>query len=303
MAGALAQGCAVKGGSRPAPSSPTQAKVAETLRAAAGKPPVVWLQGQDCAGCSVSFLNVEQPSAADVILDKISLRYHEPLMAGSGLVAERALRETVRAGGYMLVVEGAIPSADDRFCMVGGRAFREILEECAKGASTVIAAGACAAFGGIPGATPSKGRGVAAYVKNTPVVNLPQCPVHHEHLLATIVYVLEHKQVPELDTHGRPLMFFSKTVHDQCERKAAYEAGNYLNDWNNPAQAGWCLAEKGCKGPVTYSDCPTRKDNGGVNWCIAAGAPCQGCAEPTFYEEMAPLFAARTLARGKAGLA
>lgn len=285
------------------PPAPTQAQVAETLRHAALKPPVVWLEGQDCAGCSISFLNAEQPSIADVILDGISLRYHESVMAASGHIAETALQEAVKAGGYVLVVEGAIPSADDRFCMVGGRPFREVVEECAKGAAAIIAAGACAAYGGIPGATPSKGQGVTTYVKDKPVINLPQCPVHHEHLLATIVHVLEREDAPELDTHGRPLMFFSKTVHDQCERKAAFEAGNYLNDWNDPAQAGWCLAEKGCKGPVTYSDCPTRKYNGGVNWCVAAGAPCQGCAEPTFYEEMAPLFASRTPAPGKVGLA
>jgi hydrogenase small subunit len=302
LAGALALGCAGEG-EKPASPPPKKEKIARTIEKAAGKPPVIWLEGQDCAGCSISFLNAEKPSIAEVILDKISLRYHESVMAASGHTADRVMEETRKEGGYVLVVEGAVPAADDRFCMVGGRPFREILGECAKGAAAIIAVGACATYGGIPGAAPSQGKGISGYVGGRPVINLPLCPVHHEHLLATIVYYLENKKAPELDEHGRPLMFFAKTVHDQCERKEAYDAGNYLNDWNDPAQAGWCLAEKGCKGPETYSDCPTRKYNGGVNWCIGAGAPCQGCAEPAFYGQVSPLFASRTPVPGKEDLA
>jgi len=265
--------------------------VAKAIEAAAKKPPVIWLEGQDCAGCSISFLSSEQPSAAELILDTLSLRYHEAVMAAAGHKAEHAMAETIKEGGYVLVVEGSIPATEDRFCMVGGRPFREILLECAAGAAAIVAVGSCAAFGGIPGDTVSQGKGVAHFVKDKPVINLPMCPVHPEHMVETIVYFLQNKAAPPLDKHGRPELFFSKTVHDLCERKKHFDNDEYLTDWNDPKQKDWCLGEKGCKGSDTYSDCPTRMYNGKLSYCIDAGCPCMGCAEPTFYAGNSPLYA------------
>jgi len=277
----------------------TGEEVAEKLEAAAAKPPVIWLEGQDCAGCSISFLNSETPPIADIILDTLSIRYHESVMAASGHVSDEALVKAVKAGGYVLVVEGSIPSADDRFYMVGGKPFRRMVEECAEGAAAIIAVGACAAFGGIPRSTPSAGKPVSHYVKNKPIINLPMCPAHHEHIVETVVYFLTKGSAPELDKLGRPKMFFGKTVHDQCERKEHFDRDEYLSDWNDPKTKNWCLAEKGCKGPDTYSDCPTRLWNSKTSYCIACGAPCQGCAEPSFYGENTPLYEASNANRFK----
>jgi len=90
-------------------------KVAAALESAAKKPPVIWLEGQDCAGCTISLISLEDPSPASLILDKISIRYHETIMAGAGHVAEKVLEDTIKEGGYVLIVEGSIPSADDRY--------------------------------------------------------------------------------------------------------------------------------------------------------------------------------------------
>ena len=50
--------------------------------AAAGSPPVIWLQGQSCSGCSVSFLNsVHYATADDILLNSIDLQYHPTIMA------------------------------------------------------------------------------------------------------------------------------------------------------------------------------------------------------------------------------
>jgi hydrogenase small subunit len=43
-----------------------------------------------------------------------------------------------------------------------------------------------------------------------------------------------------------------------------------------------CLYELGCKGPITYADCPIRQWNGKTNWVIGSGAPCSGCTGPDF---------------------
>ena len=161
-------------------------QVVQAAEEALKKPPVIWLEGQDCAGCSESTLATLNPSAAELILDMISLRYHEVLMAASGAMAEQVLHDTVKDGGYILVVEGSIPKANDKFCMVGGKAFRETVEETAKNAAAIIALGSCATHGGIPAAGPTGAVGVADIVKDKPIINLPSCPAKPSRLIATI---------------------------------------------------------------------------------------------------------------------
>jgi hydrogenase small subunit len=272
----------------------SQSQVMEGLARAVGnsgaKPAVIWLEGQDCAGCSISFTGSLNPPATTILLDKISLRYHETVMAASGHQAEEAYHHAMKEGGYVLVVEGSVPSADDRFCMIGGRAFREIVEEAAENAAAIIAVGACATYGGIPAATPSKGVGLRDALPGKTVINLPTCPVHPEHLVGTVSYFLATGKAPALDDDGRPLAFYRALIHDNCRRRGEFENGNFLQDWNDPAQKDWCLYEKGCKGPETYSDCPIRRWNDGVNFCIDCGAGCMGCAQPDFYDGMSPLF-------------
>lgn len=283
-------------------------RVVQALESASKKPPVIWLSGQDCAGCSISFTGALNPPAVSIILDKISLRYHEAIMAASGHLSESVYHETVKQGGYVLIVEGSVPSVDDRFCMVGGRPFRKILEEAAEKAAGIIAVGACATYGGIPAAGPTKGMGLDKALPGRAVINLSTCPVHTDHLVGTVLYFLTTGKIPPLDEIGRPKAYFGQSIHDNCRRRSYFDEGLFLTDWNDPKQKDWCLYEKGCKGPDTYSDCPIRRWNDGINFCIDCGAGCQGCAEPDFYAGMSPLFTAEgersrnIMARKKAGL-
>jgi len=266
-------------------------KIVHAMETSSSKPPVIWLEGQDCAGCSISFTQILNPPASSIILDKISLRYHETVMAASGSLAEETYKETVKKGGYVLIVEGSVPSADDRFCMIGGRPFREILNEAAKNAAAIIAVGACATYGGIPAATPSKGIGLDKALPRKKVINLPTCPVHPDHLAGTVLYFLTTGKIPELDEIGRPKMYFKETIHDNCRRRGHFENGRFLTDWNDPKQKDWCLLQKGCKGPMTKSDCPVRRWNDGISFCLDCGGVCMGCSEPGFYSQMSPLYA------------
>lgn len=268
--------------------------VAHAMEGSSSKPPVIWLEGQDCAGCTISFTQILNPPASSIILDKISLRYHETVMASAGSLAEETYKETVKKGGYVLIVEGSVPSADDRFCMVGGKPFRAILNEAAKNAGVIIAVGACATYGGIPAATPSKGIGLNKALPDNKVINLPTCPVHPDHLAGTVLYFLTTGKVPELDDIGRPIMYFEETIHDNCRRRGHFDAGRFLKDWNDPKQKDWCLFEKGCKGPMTKSDCPVRRWNDGISFCLDCGGVCMGCSEPGFYAEMSPLYTAES---------
>ena len=265
--------------------------IAYATEKAMKKPAVIWLSGQDCAGCTESLLASINPSAAELVLDVLSIRYHENIMAGAGYLATKALEETIAEGKYILVVEGSIPKADDRFCTVGGKNFKDIVMESAKNAAVVIGVGSCASYGaGIPGATPSQGAGVADFVKDKPVINLPTCPLKPTHLVATIMYYLTSQNVPKLDEYKRPLAFYSTLLHDNCPRRGQFEKGNFLADWNEPAQKEYCLLLKGCKGPKTYTDCAQVWWNEGANFCINAGAPCAGCSQPEFYGGFTPLY-------------
>jgi NiFe hydrogenase small subunit HydA len=283
--------------------------------AAAGKPPVIWLQGQNCTGCSISLLNSNYPMIAEVVLDKLSIRYHPTVMAAAGDVAMKAIEETAKemAGKYILVVEGPVPTAEGgEFCTFGlekeTKAFHGYqrrkdkpmtawMEELVPGAAAVVAVGNCASFGGIPAAnaevtgTKPVMDVVAGIAKDKPVINIGGCPAHPDWIIGTILDYLINKKVPELDQHKRPKKFFGMLIHENCERRAAFDAGLFLEDWNdyNPDMK-LCLFKMGCKGPVTYADCPIRRWNSGVNWCVGANAPCHGCAEPAFYKDLSPLY-------------
>lgn len=266
-------------------------EIAYATENAMKKPAVIWLEGQDCAGCSESFLATLNPSVAELVLDTLSIRYHETIMAGSGTLAEKAREDTIKEGGYVLVVEGSIPKADDRYCTVGGKNFKDVLLETAKNAVAIIAAGSCASMGGgIPGATPSHGVGVSDIVKDKPVINLPTCPVKPSRLVATVMYFLTTGEAPALDRYNRPLAFYGNLLHDNCPRRGQFEKGNFLKDWNDPDQRDYCLLLKGCKGPKTYTDCAQVWWNEGANFCINAGAPCAGCSQPEFYKDFTPLY-------------
>jgi hydrogenase small subunit len=250
--------------------------------------PVIWLELQDCAGCSESFLRASRPTAAEVVLDVLSVDYHETIMAASGHLAEEAKAATIAAGGYLLVVEGSIPTAEDGiYCTIGGRTAVDILEEAAAGAIAVVAVGNCATFGGLPKATPNPTGAVAVgdLVEDKPVLNLSGCPLNVVNLTATVVHFLTFGALPEMDNLGRPLFAHGARIHDNCERRGHFDAGEFVRAWGDEGhRKGWCLYQMGCKGPVSYHNCPTVRWNEGVSWPVGSGHGCIGCSEPGFWE-------------------
>jgi hydrogenase small subunit len=276
-------------------------KVAKALEESLGKPAVIWLEGQDCAGCVESFLNSLEPPATQILLDTISLRYNETAMAASGHQAEEALAKTVAEGGYILVIEGSIPLAEDGlYCTIGGKPFKDIVHECASNAAAIVCVGSCATYGGIPRSGPTDAvgylyRGTQLHhyyddVGNKPVINLPTCPLHPERLVAVIVHYLTFGTVPPLDKFQRPLAFYGENQHENCERRGHFDAGRFVTDWGNPEQQGWCLYMKGCKGPWANQDCWKRLWNQRTNYCIKDNVPCVACSEPEFYESVSPMY-------------
>ena len=123
------------------------------------------------------------------------------------------------------------------------------------------------------------------------LINLPACPANAENLTALIVHYLTFKQWPALDRLRRPLFAYGKSIHDACERRAHFDAGQYVEAFGDEGhRRGYCLYKMGCKGPTTYNACSTTRWNEGTSWPIGCGHPCIGCAEPDFWDKMAPFY-------------
>jgi hydrogenase small subunit len=257
-------------------------------RAGANAPPVVWIQAQGCSGCSVSLLNTIHYMTADTLLaGTINLNYHSTLMSAAGDMASAEAMSTALNGGYVLVVEGAIPMGAFEDCcyLWPGMTAWDGVRALARNAARVIAVGSCSSYGGVVAGSPNptNAGSVADCIGKKRVINIPGCPAHPDWIVGTVATLLRGR-VPELDSARRPKMFFSTKVHERCPYK----------DDEGPRSR--CLIGEGCRGKEVYSDCPTRRWNAsspqgfGVNWCVGAGSPCHGCTEPNFPDGMSPFF-------------
>ncbi len=260
------------------------------------RPTVVWLEFQDCAGDTESFLRASKPTVAEIVLDILSVDYHETIMAPSGKNAEKSRMDVVKnlKGQYIAIVEGAIPTKDDGvYCCIGGRTALSIAREVCGNALATIAVGSCASWGGIPSAYPNP-TGAVSVKKAVPgvkVINLPGCPMNVENLTATIVHFLTFGTLPATDSHGRPYFAHGKRIHDNCERRAHFDAGQFVRQWGDEGhRRGWCLYEMGCKGPEAYFNCPSIRWNEGTSWPVQAGHGCIGCAADHNWDRLSPFY-------------
>jgi hydrogenase small subunit len=259
----------------------------EQALASEESPPLIWLHGSGCAGCSISALNAVTPTTfGDVVVNRVSAKYDMLLMAGGADLAIRTLDVESRKneGKFLLVVEGGVPTAaGGRYCVIGDRAGAPItlldaVNDLAPRAARVISLGTCASYGGAAGAGANPTgvlplSTVLAGKTAKPVINIPGCPAPPEQLLAAVVGLLAGGEY-KLDANGRPATCFPHTNHFTCPRKHLPKATAFGQDG--------CLFDVGCRGKVTTAMCPKHRWNNGRNWCAAAGHPCIGCATPDF---------------------
>lgn len=257
--------------------------------------PVIWTELQDCAGNSEALIRSDGPQIDEIILDIISLEFHETLQAASGHQAEKQMDEAMEHfdGKYLLFVEGAIPlGMDGQYGTIGakGETFKDHLLRAAKGAAAVVAVGSCATYGGIPAAAPNPtdAVGVMDVIKGKPIINIPACPANPSNMVGVILHFVLTGTIPELDSLLRPKFAFGYRIHDNCERRAHFDAGEYVEEWGDEgAKNNFCLYKVGCKGPMTFNNCSIVRYNEGVNWPIGVGRGCIGCSEPDFWDKYA----------------
>jgi hydrogenase small subunit len=263
---------------------------AEKMAEGAGRqrPSIVWLHFQECTGCTESLLRTSHPDVASLILELVSLDYHETLFAAAGRQSDEALLAATRAGGYVLVVEGSIPTKDDGvYCWVGGRKAAELLRECAASAAAVVCLGSCASWGGVASAGPNPTEAVGAPVllaasgSSRPLVTLPGCPANPYNLLGTVLQLATFGTLPRLDAQGRPAFAYARTIHEDCPRRPHFDAGRFALAYGDEGhRSGHCLYRLGCKGPQTHASCalvPFCEVPGA--WPVGIGHPCLGCTE------------------------
>ena len=274
------------------------ARLGEMLRGR-DKPRVIWLQGAGCDGCAVSLLNSIQDASFDsLLLNTLDVKFQNNVMAAAGDLAVSAVQAAGAAPGYVLVVEGAIPTgANGRYCMLWpGTSMLAGLQQFAANAAYIVALGTCASFGGASAGAPNptEARSVAQILGNDPrLINVPGCPAHPDWLVGTLTYLIVNGSLPPLDADRRPLEFYGNRIHDNCFNRQKRCGQPVLAD---ELGATGCLEYLGCKGKKTYSDCYVRKWNSGgpgqngVNWCIGARSPCLGCVQPNFPDGMSPFY-------------
>ncbi|GAD89618.1 MULTISPECIES: hydrogenase small subunit [Vibrio] len=269
--------------------TPMVAKAAEL----ADRVPLVWLHLAECTGCSESLLRADTPSLDTLIFEHLSLEYHETIMAAAGWQAEENLEHALETykGQYLLAVEGAVPTANNgTFLTVGakGKTGMAILKEAADGAAGIVAVGTCSSFGGVQAAAPNPtgAKGIHKVI-DKPVVNLGGCPPSERNIVGTLMYFIMFGKLPPLDIYNRPRWAYGARVHDNCERRGHFDAGEFVEEFGDEgAKNGYCLFKVGCKGPYTYNNCPTQRFNSGTSWPVLAGHGCIGCSEPDFWDSM-----------------
>ena len=247
--------------------------------------PVIWIEGASCTGCTESFAQADAPDPATVVLDMISLNYCETLSAAAGWSMEEAKAQTIEAGNYILVYEGAVLEGwNGEALRVADHPGTEHLAEAAENANAVLAVGSCAVNGGWMAAhpNPSHALGVQQFLQkqgiDTPVINIPGCPVNPEWIEAVLVDAVLVGNLPELNGESKPSVIFNQTIHDNCQRRGHFENGEFVYAFGTEEEAkGYCLYPMGCRGPQTKSNCGVVRWNHRRSWCVEAGGPCIGC--------------------------
>lgn len=253
--------------------------------------PVIWLHGLECTCCTESFIRSGHPLASDAVLSMISLDYDDTIMAAAGHQAEEILEQTIEkyAGNYILACEGNPPlNQDGMSCMPGGRPYVEKLRHAAERCKAIISWGSCASWGCVQAARPNPTRATPIHkiIHDKPIIKVPGCPPIAEVMTGVITYMVTFDRLPELDRQGRPKMFYSQRLHDKCYRRPHFDAGQFVEKFDDEgARKGYCLYKVGCKGPTTYNACSTLEWNGGLSWPVKSGHGCLGCAEDDFWDK------------------
>ena len=280
---------------------------------------VIWLTaGLSCDGDTISITAATQPSLEDLILGAIpgipQLLLHNPVLAyANGDDYMQVLYDAAdgKLKPFVLVVEGSIPNENNKSegCWAGFGTDKETgqpiptctwIDRLAPKALAVVAAGTCAAYGGIHTmiGNPTDCTGLADYLgwnwkshAGVPLICVPGCPVQADNFMETLLYLLyqvsgQAPMIP-LDDKLRPSWLFGNTVHEGCDRAGYYEQADFAPVYGSRK----CIVKLGCWGPVVQCNVGKRGWMNGIGGCANVGGICIGCTMPGFPDKfMHPSF-------------
>jgi hydrogenase small subunit len=277
---------------------------------------ILWLTaGLSCDGDSIALTAATQPSIEELVLGAIpwipKVRLHNPVLAmenGEEFLRHFRLAAEKKMGPFILVVEGSIPDETNKkegyWASFGtdpatGQPIPtcDWIDRLAPEAWAVVAAGTCAAYGGIHAmqGNPTDCMGLPDYLgwkwkskAGIPIVCIPGCPVQPDNLTQTILELLYFAsgRAPmfELDDSLRPAALFSQTVHEGCDRGGYYEQADFADELGSRQ----CIVKLGCWGPVVQCNVGKRGWMGGIGGCPNVGGICIGCTMPGFPDKFMP---------------
>src|SRR5690349_13812494 len=256
---------------------------------------IVWMTaGLGCDGDSVSITAATQPSIEDVVLGAIpglpKVHIHNPVLAfevGDDFMKYWYQAEQGQLDPFVLVVEGSIPNekikSQGYWAALGtdkatGQPIptSDWIDRLAPKAAAVVAVGTCATYGGIPAMknNPTGAMGLPDYLgwnwkskAGLPIVCIPGCPAQPDNTTETLLYLVfqlagKAPMIP-LDDALRPKWLFDRTAHENCDRAAFYEQGDFAEEYGSTK----CLVQIGCNGPVVYCNVPRRGWQNGYGGC------------------------------------
>ncbi len=278
---------------------------------------LIWLEGQDCAGCTISIKQASNPSLIDIVtgaipgLGGLKLVYHPTLMFEWGEDAAKILIDAMdgKYDPFVLVLEGAIPDEKKAkpgvYCVIGeyeGRVLTlsEVVDGLTNRCAAAVAVGTCASYGGIPHGNPNPtgAKGLLDYLGKEwkgglglPVICVPGCPPRPDNIVQVMGHaVLAARGIaplPELDVWHRPVYLYGSTAHELCPICGFYSGGVDAHAFGETG----CLGALGCKGIITNCNASTMWMDG-YGGCTRTGVPCFGCADPSFPDPpTSPFFA------------
>ena len=158
----------------------------------------------------------------------------------------------------------------------------------ADAAAAIFAIGTCSSFGGIQaaGPNPTNAQPMSKITKK-PVINVPGCPPSEKNIAGQVLHYVLFGALPALDVYNRPKWSYGIRIHDLCERRGRFDAGEFVQQFGDEgAKKGYCLYKVGCKGPYTFNNCSIERFNQHTSWPVQAGHGCIGCSEPDFWDTM-----------------
>lgn len=250
------------------------------------EPPVLaFIHGQNCLGCTTSMMYGNDHDFIDFVHYIARIGAHPSLSFASGQDYMDNLDRVAATGDYLLIVEGSIPKTPPEACYLGTTPLYHSLENYLRGARMVICSGSCSSHGGIPasGGNRTGALAVDAYMAEkkivTPLLRVPGCPAHPDHLMGSIAYLAATGNAPPfLPNTARIKEYYGELLHNRCGRFRAFSQDQFVENYATNKHD--CLLKKGCRGPVTASDCPVRRWNNRTSVCVDSNTPCIGCMNP-----------------------